>query len=169
MLEILGSPPGGSTVGLRLIQACIHKTLSEVLPGMKKWRRFLARFLLGFGLVMILIISMLYVLLWQYSNSGCGYTSRIVSPGKGPIYAVVDEKCCGWGCVNTVKLHNKEVWWGLESPIFVYYPSNSVEPVVKWLSPTELEISLDQAPKIDSQKMEMWGVKIIYRIGTNNP
>lgn len=133
---------------------------------MKKWRRFLPHFLLGTLIVTILIISIIYVLLWRYSTSGCGCTSRVVSHGKGPIYAIVDEKCCGWGCVNTIKLHNKSLW-GWESLVFVYNPSDSVEPALKWLSPTELEISLDQAPMINSQKTKMWGVKIIYRIGKN--
>jgi hypothetical protein len=134
-----------------------------------KWRRFLELFPFGFGLVTIFIISMLYLFQGHYSDSGCGDAKRVVSPGKGSMYAVVDKKCCGWGCVNTIKLHDHWLWWGLESPIFVYYPTNSVEPVVKWLSPTELEISLDQVPKIESQKMGMWGVKIRYRVGGNIP
>lgn len=100
-----------------------------------------------------------------YANSDCGYSSREIAPEKGLIEAVVSEKCCNWGCVVTIKLRDKGLWGGMETPVFVYDPSDSVEPVVKWLNKNELEISLDQTPHIVSQVRGMWGIRIIYRIG----
>ncbi|MDR3560406.1 MAG: hypothetical protein P4N59_03040, partial [Negativicutes bacterium] len=73
------------------------------------------------------------------------------------------------GCVVTIKLRNKSLWGGMEAPVFVYDPSDSVEPVVKWLNQNELEISLDQTPHIVSQVRRMWGIRIIYRVGKDYP
>lgn len=107
-------------------------------------------------------------------SGGCGYSSRTISPKRGNFRAVVVEKCCGSGCIGTVRLRRTD-GWGFDSKIFVYETADDYappvkewthDPVVVWLSPNELEIGMDRVGHIYSQKTEARGIRITYLIGS---
>lgn len=56
---------------------------------------------------------------------------------------------------------------GPDTEVFVYYPASRDLhiPVMAWLSPNELEITIDRVEEIYKQKSEACGIRITYRIG----
>jgi hypothetical protein len=141
---------------------------------MKRWQGFLLRFLLWSSISVIALTLLLYLFLWWYLNSNCGHNTFTFSAKGGDVDAIVDDECCDWGCKETITLHGTH-GWGLDTEIFVYKPTHADrppgtpwthDPVVTWLSPHDLEISVDRIGHIYSQKTKAREVSITYRIGS---
>jgi hypothetical protein len=134
---------------------------------MKVWSYYLLR-IWGWVWIPVITIVVLYSFIWLHANSACGYSSRTISPKQGNFDAVVEGKCCDWGCIDIIKLH-KRAGWGIDTKVFVYNPDlgpSVTDPVVVWLNANELEIAVDSVSHIRSQLAEARGVKITYRIGS---
>jgi hypothetical protein len=132
---------------------------------MKRWSRYLLRFLLWSGISMTVLILFFCFHLWLYVNSGCGYCSRAVSPQQGNFRAVMIGMCCDGGCRDMVVLRRVDGWW-FDTKIFVYQPLHGFpEPVITWLSPNELQIAVKSVADIYTQKTEARGIRITYQIG----
>ncbi|MFZ0932086.1 MAG: hypothetical protein WAN11_26035 [Syntrophobacteraceae bacterium] len=136
---------------------------------MKIWRS-LRRFLLWSGVAVTLLVLMLFLLLWWYSNSDCGHNTFTFSPKEGNFEAIADDECCDWGCRVTITLHRTR-GWGLDTDVFIYKPTHADspwthDPVVAWLSANEMVVAVDRVGYIYSQKTGAHGVRITYRIGS---
>jgi len=106
-------------------------------------------------------------------HSNCSNDFRAISPSEGNFEAVVEEECCSgfasW-CAVRIKLRKID-GWGFDTEIFVYNPTFvyekgpwTHEPLVVWLSPNELDITVDRVGSIHKQLSKARGVKIEYHI-----
>ena len=100
------------------------------------------------------------------------YFSRTTSPERGNFRAVYISKFCVGDYMDLVVLRRID-GRGPDTTVFVYEPTDEPgpegrfhRPVLVWLSPNELEISLDRVCHIFSQIREWNGVRITYRIGS---
>ena len=125
------------------------------------------------ALLPVLSAILFCVLIYMFPNRACGYSSRTISPKQGDFDAVVEGRCCDWGCDETLRLHRRS-GWGSGTKIFVYRPiyaderlerPRTHEAVVVWSSANELEIAVDRLDRIHTQLEEAQGVRITYRIG----
>jgi hypothetical protein len=117
----------------------------------------------------VVIMVIVNLILWFHSylhlENNCGYSDlRAISPKQGNLEAVVQRECCDRGCTERVVLRSGQ----LDTKVFVYeLGSHGPDmPVIVWVSPEELNITVDRISHIYSQLREANGVKITYQVGS---
>ncbi|MGC8491606.1 MAG: hypothetical protein ACP5SH_07700 [Syntrophobacteraceae bacterium] len=128
---------------------------------MKKWCKY---FLNIWTPVVIMVALNLYVWAGNYVNLNlCWYhDAAVLSHKQGKFDVVLRQSFCDRGCTEKIVFRRSLS----DSGIFVYEPlERSSKPVVRWLGQDRLEIVMNEVSHIYTQRKEVHGIKITYRIG----